>query len=340
LATTGNFRDVVVKGNFAYIVDLKTGLRVIDVSNPAQIVEVNQCQNFKAQEITCAQDRLFLAAGDSGVIIFDIATQAKPVRIGTISPLIARAVAVAGNVLGISDYLKIYFFDITDPAQPVFVSETPPLTRGNEGFAMVGNYAYIPDGDSLRIFDITNLARPVQRGVVFTGGYGYEVAVNGRYAYVAADRKGLRVIDVSNVEQPREAGFYDDVPLARGLAADSRYVYVAEKENGLSIYRNHLVAGVLMENEKVQQTSYILRQNYPNPFNFTTTLVYELSDRVQVTLEIFNTRGERLLTLVDAPQPAGIHTVPFNARGFASGIYFYRLQAGRSSTIKKLVLLK
>jgi predicted esterase len=339
-ATTGNFRDVVVKENFAYVADIKTGLRVLDVSRPNQIAEVYSIPNFRAQELAQIENRLYLAAGDSGLIIFDLTHPAKPARTGVVASISARAVAGAENLLAISDFQKIYFFDVTDPAHPVQISETTALTRGNEGFVLSGTYAYVPDGDSLRIFDFTNLATPVPLGAVYTGGYGYEVAVDGNFAYVAADRKGLRVIDVSNVNRPQEAGYFEGGQLARGIAVDRNYIYVAEKENGLSVYYNDLIVGISKNRNDAPPVGFVLQQNFPNPFNPETNIGYELGDEMHVTLDIFNSMGQRLQTLVDARQPAGIHLVPFNAISLASGVYFYRLQAGQFCAMRKFVLLK
>ncbi len=338
--TDGNIRDVVVKGHHAYAADLKAGLLVLDVSDPAHMVEVNLIQNYRIQELIVSGDRIYVAAGDSGVIIFDVADPAQPDRIGAVSSVAARSVAISGTVLGISDYQKIYFFDISDPVHPVQLSETAPLSRGNEGFVIEGENAYVPDGDSLRIFDISDVTTPALGGVVYTGGYGYDIAVSGDYAYIAADRKGLRAVDISDVARPLEVGFYDDTSLARGIAADSLYIYVAEKEGGLSIYRNDFFTPILTDEISGHPIGFILHPNYPNPFNPVTTIAYELGAAVQVTLEIYNTMGQRLLILVDASQPAGRHELRLDARNFASGVYFCRFQAGRFIETNKLLILK
>lgn len=85
---------------------------------------------------------------------------------------------------------------------------------------------------------------------------------------------------------------------------------------------------------------YTLYQNYPNPFNPTTTIRYALPDRSSVKLEIFNTLGQRVATLVDAEQEAGYHEVTFDASRLASGVYIYNLTAGEYVESKKLLFLK
>ncbi len=81
-------------------------------------------------------------------------------------------------------------------------------------------------------------------------------------------------------------------------------------------------------------------KSYPNPFNPATTISFNLVDAAQVRLDVFNVRGQRVATLVDEFKSSGLHTVPFNATGLSSGVYFYRLQAGDLVEQRRLVLLK
>jgi hypothetical protein len=85
---------------------------------------------------------------------------------------------------------------------------------------------------------------------------------------------------------------------------------------------------------------FALRQNYPNPFNPSTTIRYELPEAAYVAITIYNMLGQRVTMLVDEQQSAGFHQVKFDASGIASGIYFYRMQAGTYTATKKLLLLR
>ena len=91
-------------------------------------------------------------------------------------------------------------------------------------------------------------------------------------------------------------------------------------------------------------TDFALEQNYPNPFNPTTSIPYQLKERAKVTLDIYNTLGQKVATVVDAVQERGNYAVNFNAASLASGMYFYRLTAqGASQTFvqtRKMMLLK
>jgi len=84
---------------------------------------------------------------------------------------------------------------------------------------------------------------------------------------------------------------------------------------------------------------YQLDQNYPNPFNPSTTIRYALSLRSHVTLSVYNTLGQLVSTLVSGEEEPGYHEVRFDGSNVASGVYFYRLQAGGYvRTMRMLVL--
>ena len=95
-----------------------------------------------------------------------------------------------------------------------------------------------------------------------------------------------------------------------------------------------------VENSAIQPNRFRLRQNFPNPFNPVTIIGYSLPRPGDVTLLIFNLLGEEVARLVDGFQPTGTYQIIWNASNVASGIYFYRLQAGDFVQTRKMVLLK
>jgi hypothetical protein len=80
--------------------------------------------------------------------------------------------------------------------------------------------------------------------------------------------------------------------------------------------------------------------NYPNPFNPKTIINYELKIINDVELNIYNLLGQKVVTLVSERQKAGYHQVEWDASLFASGIYYYQLEAGDFMDVKKMVLLR
>jgi hypothetical protein len=95
----------------------------------------------------------------------------------------------------------------------------------------------------------------------------------------------------------------------------------------------------------VPSTGHVLHQNHPNPFNPVTTIGFVLPRRCRVRLGVFDVSGAHVRTLVDRTLDAGAHTAVWDGRDderreVASGVYFYRMTAGKEIFVKKCVLLR
>ena len=87
-------------------------------------------------------------------------------------------------------------------------------------------------------------------------------------------------------------------------------------------------------------THFSLDQNYPNPFNPATTISFSLPSKSFVSLKVFDALGREVSSLLSEELSAGKYSQQWNAAGFSSGVYFYRLQAGSFVETKKLLLLR
>jgi hypothetical protein len=85
---------------------------------------------------------------------------------------------------------------------------------------------------------------------------------------------------------------------------------------------------------------FSLNQNYPNPFNPVTNIKYDLPKDVFVKIKIYDLLGREIKTLVNEFKQAGSYIVSFNGSEFASGVYFYRIQAGKFVQVKRMALIK
>ncbi|MBU1100558.1 MAG: T9SS type A sorting domain-containing protein [Bacteroidetes bacterium] len=92
--------------------------------------------------------------------------------------------------------------------------------------------------------------------------------------------------------------------------------------------------------ENVLPSEFQLAQNYPNPFNPSTVIQFNLNSNSHVRLNIYNILGEKITELVNEIRSAGVYSVTFNASSLPSGIYFYELQVGNKTNVKKMNLMK
>jgi hypothetical protein len=115
-------------------------------------------------------------------------------------------------------------------------------------------------------------------------------------------------------------------------ARDSIESYLATKYG--------LTTGIVEREGGSLPEKYVLEQNYPNPFNPSTTIRFQILNSSQVKLKVFDIVGREVATLVDERLQPGSYETTFNAKGLASGVYLYRIQAGNFVETKRLILLK
>ncbi|MBZ0196126.1 MAG: T9SS type A sorting domain-containing protein [Ignavibacteriaceae bacterium] len=86
---------------------------------------------------------------------------------------------------------------------------------------------------------------------------------------------------------------------------------------------------------------FVLEQNYPNPFNPETAIKFALKEDTKATLKVYNVLGAEVATLFDGIAEAGrYYDLRFNGSEFPSGVYTYKLEAGNTVSVKKMLLLK
>ena len=104
--------------------------------------------------------------------------------------------------------------------------------------------------------------------------------------------------------------------------------------NGAYKYSNTIEADFVLP------SVYTLNQNYPNPFNPNTMISYALPNASNIKISVYNAIGETVQILENAFKAAGTYSVSFNASNMPSGIYFYRIEAGKFTLVRKMMLVK
>ena len=135
---------------------------------------------------------------------------------------------------------------------------------------------------------------------------------------------------------PREERSFVDTTIRPGRTY--RYLLAVVKADGSEISSSEITATTPL-------AALELEQSFPNPFNPSTTIRFTLSQDAAVHLGIFDVEGRRVVTLVDQRLAAGPHAYQWNGvdaagKRVSSGVYFYRLQAGRQTLTRKMILAK
>ncbi len=139
----------------------------------------------------------------------------------------------------------------------------------------------------------------------------------------------------NSVQQTRDGEYIIAGTLTDGLMGTGAYAF--EKVLIIKIAPD---IKAIEENPSTQINDYQLLQNYPNPFNPKTNIQFTLPKSEFVTLKIYNLLGQEVKTLVSDKLNAGNYKYNWEASGFASGIYYYTIKAGKYNASKKLLLLK
>jgi len=108
-------------------------------------------------------------------------------------------------------------------------------------------------------------------------------------------------------------------------------------------YKESGGTGVIVGVEEVKgkvPEQFGLSQNYPNPFNPATSFQFQIPISGWVSIKVFDILGREVVTLLNEVRPAGVYKMTWNASTLPSGVYFYRLQAGNNSQVRKALLLK
>lgn len=236
--TPGYAYDVAVSGNYAYTAFGRSGLAVINVSNPASPHTAGEynASGF-ASGVAVSGNYAYLAYGYMGLTIVDVSNKESPTREGSyITTGYARDVAVADNYAYIADdSYGLVIIDVTNKASPTLKGHYDTSGR-SWGVTISGNYAYIADGaNGLVIINITNKASPTLVGSCDTPGNAETVAIKGDYAYVADGESGLTIINISHPAAPTIEQTYDTAGHSYGISVVSNYAYIADGSNGLVI---------------------------------------------------------------------------------------------------------
>ncbi|MBU0558573.1 MAG: T9SS type A sorting domain-containing protein, partial [Bacteroidetes bacterium] len=155
---------------------------------------------------------------------------------------------------------------------------------------------------------------------IYTSTYDVGSVTNIIYKFVMIGSAGDRWEDsISNRTRDGLTGIPVTLPV---VYFENDSIFVDMNDNGIIVYK------------------YELSQNYPNPFNPSTSIMYSVKESGIVSLKLYNSIGQEVATLVNGQMEAGNHTVQFNASTLSSGVYFYKIESGKFSSIKKMILLK
>ncbi len=207
----------------------------------------------------------------------------------------------------------------------------------------------IQDSTSEKVFVTSNIEvsandsihiREKDRSKLLLQNYGESSKYDLQIRIVSA--KGQSIFNRAEILLPKNSS-HQIVPTWENLKEDPVNILIDNGNDGTfddSLIVTNEVTGIEKNNYVGIPKEYKLLQNYPNPFNPSTTISFELPQKSEVNLTIYNTLGQVVATLINEVKQAGQHQIVFDASHLPNGVYIYRIKAGSYSAAKKMILLK
>ncbi|MCP4581079.1 MAG: T9SS type A sorting domain-containing protein [candidate division Zixibacteria bacterium] len=341
--TENNYgQDIVVVEDYAYVADNYSGIQIFNVSSPTEPRPITIVpMSIGLHTIFIDGDLLYTAkCGAGGLYIIDIVDPENPIILshpddyeyGDIESIYvefpyAHFVTLFGSFTVVN---------IADPYNPLIVGSLFGWPTRFFDVIVDGDYAYTShDYSVLEIFDISDPTEPTSITEFSNNWLSSRLFKHNQYLFVAGSNH-LTVFDVSDPSNPVVAAQSEginhvDVEVIDGIVYTCGTQYFA-------IY-SFTTTGI-NENDQPMPSRIELLSNYPNPFNANTTITFRLNEKGFANLSMYDLRGDKIRTLLDEFIQAGNHDIYFNAAGLASGVYYYKLQAGDYTESKSMVLLK
>lgn len=240
--------DVFVDGSLAYIADEEIGIRILDVSDPANTFEVGSAPTpgaassiITSGSLALVTDAWFYPVADYGLRIFDISVPSSPIMIGNVDILTeVHDVIIHGSyAIVAADSSGAIIIDISIPSSPVIVG-TADTAGDAYSVAVSGNHLYVADGGfsspfGIRVFDISNPTLPAQVGNLDLVDDAWDIKIDGNHAYVANAYGGLKVVDISDPMLPAVIGTLDTPDRALDIEISGSTAFIADYNTGLVI---------------------------------------------------------------------------------------------------------
>ncbi|MBI5806491.1 T9SS type A sorting domain-containing protein [candidate division TA06 bacterium] len=226
-----------IVGDLLYVADHDMGLRVLDVSDPANPAEIVKFMTSLAQDVAVRGGLAYVADGDQGLRIIDLNDYYDPQEIGYYdTDNYALSVVLSGNYAYVADLSSLQIIDISDSTNPCLAGSIS--CSGYTWWVVVkDNYAYLANGSGgLIAVDVTNPALPVMAGYYNTNGEAYYVCVDDSFAFVADGPKGLKIVNIARPDSMYLVGTYAvSIDENYGVKSLGNTVYLADCVYGLIV---------------------------------------------------------------------------------------------------------
>ena len=230
--------DAEIFSHYAFVVTGNTGIRVVDLANPTEPVEVAVTLNDIEVADLALYDHYVYAATPDGIIVLDVVDPTAPQQIGLVEIFLgATYVNVVDNRLFAMDVFSYYMYDLSNPEQPSYLAEGTLSLDATVGVTAHGNTLFVLGSYSgLFMYDITTPADPEECGVFQIGEAGFWNAVaEDTMVYTTCTSAGFRILRRTAACQLSSLSQLSTVYVPSDLEVLGNYCYLSIVDMGLRV---------------------------------------------------------------------------------------------------------
>jgi hypothetical protein len=242
LNTVGIAWDVAVQGSIAVVAADSNGLEIVDISNPAQPVQMSRLALLGYPYAVAIQGSVAAVAmtAPGSLQLVNISNPLQPVLLGNLSlPAGAQDLVWSGTMVIVADTTSgLMVVSTSNPLSPSLMGSLG-LTGSAQGVAVQGTIAYVADGSAgLRLVNVSNPSTPAPLGsyVVAGGDQAYDVVVKNSLAYVAYGASGLRIVNVTNSSSLTPISTIPAAGLVQAVTLQGSLAWVSDSASGVSVW--------------------------------------------------------------------------------------------------------
>jgi hypothetical protein len=225
----GEYKDVFVKGNYAYCAAEYGGLDIIDIRNAAAPRKVGGVETEgRALAVFVRENFAFVADGDNGLAIIDVSNVFSPVLVGHYGTTQwANGIYVTDRYAYMTDWmLGFLIIDISNPYSPALAGQYSMDWARN--IIVRDSLAYVVGEYGVHIVDVSEPSNLKFIGSYNTPGFSTDIDLKDNFLYLANDEDGFRVLDISNPARPEPAGEFTPALLPRSVKVVGNHAYITD----------------------------------------------------------------------------------------------------------------